>query len=160
MNQMNIKKEVVQSVRSLGLWLNNVAYKVGDKQIESIKENPKDSPEQKEIKKKERDEKVNKIKQKVLVELESSVFGARRPSEILNVIVRAGRLSGMSAPSESVIFQEAVLTGGVEMNDAKSMLMAFARTRNKFDFGIKPNLISELEIRESEEINTKIEVTE
>jgi len=160
MNQMNIKKEIVQSVRSLGLWLNYVAYKVGDNETDSIKEQMKDSPEQKEKKKKERDEKVNKIKQKVLVELESSVFGARRPSEILNVIVRAGRLSGMSAPSESVIFQEAVLTGDVEMNDAKSMLMAFARTRNKFDFGIKPNLIPELEIRESEEINTEIEVTE
>lgn len=160
MNQMNIKKEVVQSVRSLGLWLNYVAYKVGNNEIESFKEQMKDSQEQKEKRKKERDEKVNKIKQKVLIELESSVFGARRPSEILNVIVRAGRLSGMSAPAESDIFQEAVLTGDVEMNDAKSMLMAFARTRNKFDFGVKPNHIPELEISESEEINTEIDVTE
>ena len=71
------------------------------------------------------------FKEKTLVELESSVFGARKPAEILNVIVRAGRLSGMDAPADSDTFQEAVLTEEITMDDAKSMLMAFARTRNK-----------------------------
>lgn len=157
MKQMNISKEIVQSVRSLGLWLNYVAYKVGDKEMEPVKEKVNDSPEHKRMKKRERDEKVNKLKQKMLVELESSVFAARRPAEIFNVIIRAGRLSGMCAPSEKDIFQEAVLTGDIDINDAKSMLMSYARTRNKYE----PKTIetTESETTEVEEINTEIDVT-
>ncbi len=143
MKQMNIKKEVVKSARSLGLWLNYVAYKVGKQEAK----NENDMEE------------VLKIKAKVLVELESSVFGARKPAEILNVIVRAGRLSGTDAPSESDNFQEAVLTGEVEMNEAKSILMAYARTRNRYESANKS--ISAVESIESEEeVNNEIDVTE
>ena len=141
MKQMNITKEVVQSVRSLGLWLNFTAYKVAKQ----------------EAKNKTDTEEIRKIKAKVLVELESSVFGARKPPEILNVIVRAGRLSGSDAPAESDVFQEALLTGEIDINDAKSMLMAYARTRNKYE--PSPKGATELGNTEVEEINTEIEVT-
>lgn len=142
MKQMNITKEVVQSVRSLGLWLNYIAYKVA----------------QQEAKNKTDIEEIRKIKAKILVELESSVFGARKPPEVLNVIVRAGRLSGSDAPAESDVFQEALLTGEIDINDAKSMLMAYARTRNKYEQ--PPKGTTELGSIELEERNTEIEVTE
>lgn len=141
MKQMNITKEVVQSVRSLGLWLNRVAYKVA----------------QQEAKNKTDLEEIRKIKSKILVELESSVFGARKPPEILNVIVRAGRLCGSDAPAESDTFKEALLTGEIDIDDAKSMLMAYARTRNKYEPNIKEN--TERKTLEAEEINTEIDVT-
>lgn len=114
MNQIKIKKEVVQSALVLGKWLNQVAYFVGLKEANNQKK-----PHLK-----------YELKAKCLVELESSIFGSRRPAEMLNVITRAGRLSGDSAPSESTIFQEAFLTGEISMEDAKNMLMAFARIRN------------------------------
>lgn len=142
MKQVNISKEVVQSVRSLGLWLNFVTYKVA----------------QQEAKNKTDNEEIRKIKSKVLVELESSVFGARKPPEILNVIVRAGRLSGSDAPAESEVFQEALLTGEIDINDAKSMLMAYARTRNKYEANTKE--VIEAVDSEPEEVNTEIDVTE
>lgn len=142
MKQMNIPKEVVHSVRSLGLWLNFIAYKVA----------------QQEAKNKSDTEEIRKIKAKVLVELESSVFGARKPAEILNVIVRAGRLSGRDAPAESDTFQEALLTGEININDAKSMLMAYARIRNKYESNT--NEVVHPEVTEPEEVNTEIDVTE
>jgi hypothetical protein len=125
--EMSIRKEVVHSVKALGLWLNYVAFKVG-KQV---------ALEQKKT------EKIRDFKAKVLIELESSVFGARKPAEILNVIVRAGRLSGTDAPAESDIFQEAVLTEEISINDAKSMLMAFARIRNRFEASTNDENLSE-----------------
>ncbi len=114
MNEIKIRKEVVQSVRILGLWLNDVAFRVGIKEASNQK----------------KPDKKYEYKAKCLVELESGVFGSRRPAEILNVIIRAGRLSDDSAPAESNIFQEALLTGEISIDDAKSMLMAYARTRN------------------------------
>ncbi|MBW7941198.1 MAG: hypothetical protein H3C64_02120 [Candidatus Kuenenia stuttgartiensis] len=139
MKQMNISREVVQSVRSLGLWLNLIAYKVAQREAEA--KNKADADE------------IRKVKAKVLIELESSVFGARKPSEVLNVIVRAGRLSGSDAPAESDVFQEALLTGEIDINDAKSMLMAYARTRNKYE----PYTKLEGESEVIEEDNTEIE---
>jgi len=117
LKQMKISKEVVQSVRALGLWLNYVAYKVGKQEADNQK----------------KPDKALDYKAKTLIELESSVFGARKPAEVLNVIVRAGRLSGMDAPAEADIFQEAVLTEEITIDDAKSMLMAYARTRNRYE---------------------------
>lgn len=130
-DQMKIPKDIVESAKSLGLWLNLVAYIVAKREAASNK----------------KIEKLNDIKSKILIELESSVFGARKPSEVLNVIVRAGRLSGLDAPSESQIFEEAVLTGEINMDDAKSMLMAFARTKNN-----KSN-----PLESSQEVNDNIE---
>jgi len=117
MRQMNIRKEIVQSVRSLGLWLNHVAYLGG----------------QQEAKAQKKPDKVFEYKAKCLVNLESTVFGARNPSDILNVIVVAGRISGRDAPAESDVFKEAVLTGEIGIDEAKSMLMAYARTRSSYE---------------------------
>jgi hypothetical protein len=116
--QMGIKKEIVDSVRALGLWLNYVAYRVAKQESENQK----------------KQDKLSDFKAKTLIELESAVFGSRKPAELIgNVITRAGRLSGMDAPAESRAFQEAVLTEEVSLDDAKSMLMAYARTRNKYE---------------------------
>jgi hypothetical protein len=141
--QMNIKTETVKSAKSLGLWLNSIAYRVGKQEAENQK----------------KADKVRDFKAKILVELESSVFGARNPAEMLNVIVRAGRLSGLDAPAESDIFQEAVLTGEITLNDAKSMLMAFARTRSKQE-KVEASVVSTPDVMPDEDTYPEIDVTE
>jgi hypothetical protein len=128
MSNFKIRKEIVQSVRTLGLWLNDVAFRVGAKEATNQK----------------KPDKKYEYKAKCLIELESGVFGARRPSEILNVIIRAGRLSGDSAPAGSEVFQEALLTGEINFDDAKSMLMAYARTRNYYEAKPKIDITSTL----------------
>jgi len=137
LNKMNINapvpQPVVDSVRELGLWLNSVAYfsavgKVGDK---SKKED------------------IRKEKAKTLIELESSIFSARSPAELMKVIVQAGRLAStivpakndtvkykvsMDAPASADAYLSAVLTGEIpRLEDAKMMLMAFARVRNRIE---------------------------
>jgi hypothetical protein len=135
--QMNIREEVVQSVRALGLWLNYVAYRVGKQDAENQKKSDKYAAD---------------FKAKILVELESAVFGARKPAEVLNVIVRAGRMSGTDAPAESDVFLEAVLTGEISIDDAKSMLMAYARVRNKYEKGKQSTVNTETNaVEETEE---------
>lgn len=113
--QMKITKDIVESVRALGLWLNTVAYLAGKQEAEKLK----------------KPEKLQEYKAKALIELESAVFSARRPAEVLNVIVRAGRLASLDAPYESHIFNSSVLMEEVVLEDAKIMLMAYARIRNR-----------------------------
>jgi hypothetical protein len=116
--QMFIKKEVVDSARIFGLWLNKIAYFVGKEEAERL-----DKPK-----------KWKDYKAKALVELESTVFGAREPADVLNVIVKAGRLSqGGEVPAEADVFTEALLTGEISLNNAKSMLMAYARIRGRYE---------------------------
>lgn len=128
LNKMNVNtpvpQPVVESVRELGLWLNSVAYfsaveKVGDK-----------------LKK----EDIRKAKAKTLIELESSVFSARSAAELMKVIVQAGRLTSMDAPASSDIYLSSVLTGEIpRLEDAKMMLMAFARVRNRIEAKEQPD---------------------
>ena len=128
LNKMNkdapVSQPVVESVRELGLWLNKVAYfsalaKVGDK---SKKED------------------IRKAKSKTLIELESSIFSARSSAEIMKVIVQAGRLTDEDAPANSDVYLSAVLTKEIpRLEDAKMMLMAFARVRNRIEAKDQPD---------------------
>lgn len=125
LNKMNVPQPVVESVRELGLWLNSVAYF-------SVKEETR--------KDKSKKEETRKEKAKTLIELESSVFSARSPAELMKVIVQAGRLVGMDAPANSDIYLTAVLTGEIpRLEDAKMMLMAFARIRNRIEAKEQPD---------------------
>jgi hypothetical protein len=111
MNEAKVNKDIVESARELGAWLNNVAY-IAARQ---------DTKEQK-------GEKVKKAKAKVLIELESSAMGARTPTALLaQVITRAGRLSGTDAPSAASTYMDAVATGELNLETAKQLMIAFAR---------------------------------
>lgn len=104
---------VVNSAKSLGSWLNYIAYKVA---LAESKEN------------------VRELKAKVLVELESSAFSAKTGTALIaQTVTRAGRLSKMDAPPEADLFMEKTMSGELELKDAQQMLMAFSRLRNKFE---------------------------
>lgn len=116
----NIKPDVVKSARELGKWLNYAAYKVADRNIEA---NAQD-----------RLNKVREQKAKSLIEIESSIFSARSGDALIfQAITRAGRASGLDAPAEAELFMTEASTGGISLESAKHLLIAFSRVRNKYE---------------------------
>jgi hypothetical protein len=114
---MNIRPEIVQSAKDLGLWLNYVAYKVAKQETEG----------------KSFDD-FKKAKAKILVELESSAFSSKSSTALLSqTLTRAGRLSGMDAPATSDEFMQATANGEISLDDAKNLITAFSRLRNKWE---------------------------
>ena len=114
---MNIRPEIVKSAKELGLWLNYVAYKAAKE----------------ESKEKSYDE-FKKAKAKILIELESSALSAKRPTALIaQTITRAGRLSGMDAPAEADEFMQATSNGEISLEEARDLITAFSRLRNKWE---------------------------
>lgn len=113
----NIDIAVVKSARSLGKWLNLVAYFAAKAEIKEGSSNYF--------------EKIREHKAKVLIELESSAFAAKTGDALIaQVITRAGRLSGMDAPPESDLFMEKTASGEINLEQAKNLVIAFSRLRN------------------------------
>ncbi|GAB3571440.1 hypothetical protein GCM10027578_29680 [Spirosoma luteolum] len=112
-----VHPDVVQSAKALGRWLNYVAYRVAkDYKEDATKDD------------------VRKQKAKVLVELESSTFAAKSGDALIaQAITRAGRLSGMDAPEEGSLFMEQTAAGSITLDQAKNLLVAFSRLRNKYE---------------------------
>lgn len=133
MEKINI--EVVESAKELGRWLNYVAY------LTAKAEHPNTKSED-----------FRKTKAKVLVEIESSAFSAKTGDALIaQVVTRAGRLSQMDAPPESDIFIEQTCSGDLPLDNAKNLLMAFSRLRNKYE---KPAQPKEEENDEDNNIDT------
>lgn len=104
-------KEVIDSVKCLGEWLNKVAYKAAIEDKESKLD-------------------IRQKKSKTLVELESSIYASKTPDALLaQTITRAGRLSDSDAPADASLFMEETLAGNIDFNVAKNMLIAFSRIR-------------------------------
>jgi hypothetical protein len=120
-NKMNkIKKEIVESSKLLGKWLNLAAYIAADKSID------KDANE--------RSKKVREQKAKYLVEIESSIFSARDGNSLIfQAITRAGRASGLDAPAGAELIMKEVISGDLKLESAKHMIIAFSRLRNKVE---------------------------
>jgi len=124
MDKKQIDPQIVSSAKSLGSWLNYVAYKVA----------AANKPNDKEM------------KAKILVELESSAFSAKTGTALISqTITRAGRLSHMEAPAEASLFMEKTMSGELDLKDAQQMLMAFSRLRTKHE----PQTIATEEITEN-----------
>lgn len=112
-----IKEEIVTSAKSLGRWLNKIAY------ISAINDAQNKSWDDK-----------NKAKAKTLVELESSIFSAKSGDALIaHTITRAGRLSGLDAPAEASLFIEKTVSGDLPLEQAKNLLIAFSRLKFKKD---------------------------
>lgn len=132
MEKINI--EVVKSAKELGRWLNYVAYRTAKAEYPNTKS-----------------EEFRKTKAKVLVEIESSAFSAKTGDALIaQVVTRAGRLSQMDAPPESDIYIEQTCSGELPLDNAKNLLMAFSRLRNKYE---KPVQIEE-KMEESNKADT------
>ena len=79
-------------------------------------------------------EKLRERKAKALIEIESSVFSARSGDALIfQAITRAGRASGLDAPSESELFMTQASTGEISLESAKHLLIAFSRVKNKYE---------------------------
>lgn len=126
---MKIDDALVKSATALGRWLNRVSYFAACAELEI---DPRDKPT---LRARYRD--VQKLKAKTLVELESAAFSAKSATALVShVITRAGRISGQDAPSEALLFTQAVTTGSLgesekeSLENAKNMIVTFARIRS------------------------------
>lgn len=120
-NMEKIDKEVVISAKELGKWLNYAAYRVAKSNVGGSNY-----------------EKIREQKAKALVEIESSIFSARSGDALVfQAITRAGRASGLDAPSEAELFMTQASTGEISLESAKHLLIAFSRVKNKYEPKIK-----------------------
>ena len=116
MNTKKIDRQIVESARALGQWLNRMAYFVADAEIKA--------------KTPERARKVQKEKAKILVEFESAAMSAKTPQDMLyRISTRAGRLLQSDAPGEVTRFMDATASGEIDANDALHLLIAYSRLR-------------------------------
>lgn len=121
LNMEKIEPAIVTSARVMGKWLNLAAYIAAKNDVNPNMANPSDR------------EKLYKQKAKFLVELESSLYGARTSDTLVfQAVERAARLSGMDAPEGSAYFLEEICKGEkITLDQAKHLLIAFSRIRNK-----------------------------
>lgn len=115
-----IDSKIVSSARALGKWLNTVAYYAAKKEVKAGTPNYR--------------EELRNVKAKVLIELESSTFSAKKGDALIaQVITRAGRLSGFDAPDTASLFMETAASGELPLDNAKNLLIAFSRLQNKVE---------------------------
>ncbi len=110
-----IDPNIVSSAKELGRWLNQTAYfaakdEVGDDDWSNLR----------------------KVKSKILVEIESSIFSAKSGDALIaHTVTRAGRISKLDAPEAASLFMEKTASGELELDNAKNLLIAFSRIKNK-----------------------------
>ncbi|QOJ27508.1 MAG: hypothetical protein HRU80_00970 [Ignavibacteriales bacterium] len=110
-----IKESHVQSVSTLGRWINRAAYFYA---LENS-DNKQDY------------DKINTLKAKTLAEIESTVLAAKSATALISqVITRIGRLSYQDAPAEAELFINAVMTGEIPLQNSKELIMAYSRIKN------------------------------
>lgn len=123
MEARKINREIVESARALGQWLNRTAYLVADSEIEETAA--------------ERAKKVRRSKAKILVEFESATMSAKTPQDFLHRIsTRAGRLLQQDIPAAATRFMdEAIIGENISLTDAQHLLIAYLRLRTAFEKG-------------------------
>lgn len=110
-----IDPDIVRSAKELGRWLNQTAYFAAKDEVG-----------------KEDWNEIRKLKAKVLVELESSIFSAKSGDALIaHSVTRAGRISKLDAPEAASLFMEKAASGELELENAKNLLIAFSRIKNK-----------------------------
>jgi len=115
MEKINV--DIVKSAKELGRWLNYVAYLAAKAEHGNTKS-----------------EEFKKAKAKVLIAIESSAFSAKSGDALIaQVITRGGRLSQIDAPPDAALFMEKTSSGDLPLDNAKNLLMAFSRLRNKYE---------------------------
>ncbi|MFL6215834.1 MAG: hypothetical protein ACJ74J_18265 [Blastocatellia bacterium] len=118
MRENKIPKEIVESAREYGQWLNRTAYFVAKNEVSEKTEN--------------REARIRKEKAKILIEFESAARSAETPQDMFDrVSTRAGRLLQSDAPAEATHFMDAAMSGDeVTAKDALQMLVAYMRLRS------------------------------
>ena len=121
-----IDSNVVLSAKVLGRWLNQTAYFAAKNEVKNGNW-----------------EEIRKIKAKVLIELESSIFSAKSGDALIaQAVTRAGRLSNLDAPESASLFMEKTASGELELENAKNLLIAFSRIKNKKESDSQPKEVT------------------
>lgn len=137
MQATKIPKDIVESARELGQWLNRTAYFVADSEIKA------DVPDRKT--------KVQKEKAKILVEFESAAMSAKTPQDMLHRIsTRAGRLLQQDAPAKATRYMDATASGEIEPQDALHLLIAYLRLRSEKTDKLETDENAVAEVNESD----------
>jgi hypothetical protein len=118
-----IDREIVESARALGQWLNRAAYRVADAGVED------------KFSDTERARKVRQAKAKILVEFESAAMSATTPQDMMyRISTRAGRLLQMDMPADATKFLDETLIGEkLKPKDALHLLVAYMRLRQNYE---------------------------
>ncbi len=145
MAKQNISREIVESARTMGQWLNRMAYFVAKENVES----------EKAISEPDKAKKIRQVKSKILTEIESAVMSAKTPQEMFSMTnIRAVRLSNEEAPAQAEVFMtEAIIGDQISLKDAKHLLTAYLRLRQNFEKSDKAVGVEEIQ---SETISTEI----
>lgn len=123
MQATKIPKDIVESARELGQWLNSTAYFVAKGEV-------KKSDAQALTR--EDKARILKEKAKILVEFESAAMSAKTPLDMLHRIsIRAGRLLQQDAPAKATRYMDAAASGEIEPQDALHLLVAYLRLRSE-----------------------------
>lgn len=139
MESRQIDREIVESARALGQWLNRAAYRVADADTDD------------KYSEAERAKKIRQAKAKILVEFESAAMSATTPQDMMyRISTRAGRLLQMDMPAEATCFLDETLIGEkLKPKDALHLLIAYMRLRQNFE---KANTSAETKETQSETI--------
>ena len=123
METRQIDREIVESARALGQWLNRAAYRVADADTDT------------KLSEAERAKKIRQAKAKILVEFESAAMSATTPQDMMyRISTRAGRLLQMDMPAEATKFLDETLIGEkLKSKDALHLLIAYLRLRQNFE---------------------------
>lgn len=145
-----IDPNIVRSAKELGRWLNQTAYFAAKDEVGEPKGSSKE-----DINKYWNA--IKKVKSKVLVELESSIFSAKSGDALIaHAVTRAGRISKLDAPETAALFMEKTASGELELENAKNLLIAFSRIKNKQESDEQPKeVVSDLgeDIVEEEDLS-------
>lgn len=123
-----IDPKIVASAKELGRWLNQTAYFAAKDEVGN----------------ETKWDEIRKVKSKVLIELESSIFSAKSGDALIaHAVTRAGRISKLDAPESAALFMEKVASGELELENAKNLLIAFSRIKNRKERDSQPEEVTD-----------------
>ena len=137
METRQIDREIVESARALGQWLNRAAFRVADSDVDE------------KYGEAERAKKIRQAKAKILVEFESAAMSATTPQDMMyRISTRAGRLLQMDMPAEATRFLDETLIGEkLKPKDALHLLIAYMRLRQNFEKSDKSMNAPEIQMK-------------
>ena len=117
-----IDKEIINSVKELGKWVNQVAYFAATQELEQRKVLNTDEKYW---------EKLRKTKIKLLLNIESGVLSAQTNDEFIKqIIMRVSRLSNYDVPESCELFIDSLLCGDLSLDNAKNMIVSYSRIKD------------------------------
>lgn len=129
MQAEHIPRHIVESARSMGQWVNRVAYRVADAEVPLPGGKTRDELSNED--RKLREPAVRKLKARYLVQFESYVMGAREPEEMFYRLTRTiGLAGGGDVPRDAVPFMDAANIGSfLTFKQAQQLLLAYTRVQ-------------------------------